>query len=132
MRLFEYIHSKGLVFQDVKPLNIAVGNANENQIFFFDFATSEFYLNSSGEPRKQEKIETFRGTPEYMAYNPLNGYATTRADDLTSFGISLLELNNVDLPWMDKTDDDTDMETAMQIVRDEWDDYGIKVSSLWK
>lgn len=128
IHLFEYIHSRGLVFQDVKPLNMAIGNTNENQIFFFDFSFSEFYVNALGEPKKREETDNLQGTPDYMAWGPLNGFACARKDDLIAFGVVLLRLNNAYLPWMDETDDDTDIETAMQIVREDWEMFGIEVS----
>lgn len=109
---------------------MAIGNTNESRLFFFDFAFSEFYVNDHGEPRKREETEIFQGTPEYMAWGPLKGFKHTRKDDLISFGIVLLRLSDAYLPWMDKTSDSDDMETAIQIVQNDWDTYGIGVSFM--
>lgn len=116
------------MFQDVKPANIAIGNKNANQIVFFDFAFSEFYVNALGEPKKREEANEFNGTPEYMAIGPLNRQTHLRKDDFISLGIVLLELNGVNLPWMDKTNDDDDIYTTMDIVLEEWGKYELEVS----
>lgn len=65
-----------------------------------------------------------------MAWGPLNGLPPTRIDDLISFGIVLLELNNVTFPWMNKISDDEDIETAMEIVRNDWKNVTIEVELL--
>lgn len=128
IRIFQYIHSKGLLFVDVKPENIAIGNTDANRIVFFDFAFSEFYVNALGEPKRREESSAFNGTPEYWPLGPLNGLTHVRKDDLIAFGIVLLELNGADIPWMDKTNDDDDMYTTMDIVLEEWEKHGIEVS----
>lgn len=125
----EYIHSKGLVFHDVKPENIVVDATNESQLFFIDFAFSEFYINAMGESKKREIAPYFNGTPVYMARGPLNRYTHVRKDDLISLGIVLLELNGAYIPWMYKTNDDDDIEATMDIVLEEWAEYGIEVSA---
>lgn len=119
---------KGLLFHDVKPTNIAVGKNNGNRIFFFDFAFSEFHINAMGEPKAREEASEINGTPEYMARGPLNRYTHVRKDDFISFGLVLLELNGVELPWMDSTNEDDDIYRTMDIVLEEWEKYGIDVS----
>lgn len=113
---------------DVKSLNMAIGNLNGNRIFFFDFAFSEFYVDALGAAKKREQTTSYRGTPEYMAWWPLNGFTATRADDLISFGINLLDLNHIELPWLDKTEEDQDIEESMEIVREEWTKKSLEVS----
>lgn len=77
----------------MKPTNIAIGNEDEDEIFFFDFAFSDFHVNAMGESKEREKADISNGTPEYMARGPLNRMTTVRKDDLFSFGLVLLELN---------------------------------------
>lgn len=93
IRIFEYIHSKGLVFHDVKPTNMAIGNIDKNQIVFFDFAFSEFYVNALGESKRREDTDEVNGTPEYMARGPLHRLTQVPKDDFISLGLVLLELN---------------------------------------
>lgn len=93
IRIFEYIHSKGLVFHDVKPQNMAIGNIDKNKIIFFDFGFSQFYVNALGEAMEREDAIDIFGTPEYMARGPLNAKTWVRKDDLISLGLVLLRLN---------------------------------------
>ncbi|XP_055304344.1 uncharacterized protein LOC129569513 isoform X2 [Sitodiplosis mosellana] len=125
IRIFEYIHSKGLLFHDVKPTNIAVGRTNADQIFFYDFAFSEFYVNAMGEPKAREKATELNGTPEYMGRGPLNRNTHVRKDDFISFGLVLLHLNGVRLPWMNLTNEFEDIYQTMDIVLEQWAKYGI-------
>lgn len=124
----EYIHSKGLVFGDLKPENIAVGRDNAHQVFFFDFAFSDFYVNAMGEPKPREKTENPRGTVEFMGKGLLLGYKCVRKDDFTSLGVILLVFNGVQLPWEGKATIDIDVFKAMEIVLADWNKYGLKVS----
>lgn len=127
IRILEFIHSKGLVFHDVKPENIAIGDANANQIFFVDFDFSKFYVNALGEFKEREEASNFSGTPEYMAWGPLNRFTHVRIDDLISLGLVLLQLNGVYIPWMYNTNDDDDIVVIMDAVLEGWNEYGIDV-----
>lgn len=129
LEIFRYIHSKGLVFHDVKPANIGVGYEDKNEIFFFDFAFSEFYVDAFGAPKRRERTTEINGTPEYFALAPLRGYTHMRKDDLFSLGVCLLEMNKADLPWMDKTSLDTDIHEAVDIVLEDWKNVGLEVNS---
>lgn len=117
-----------MLFNDVKPTNIAIGDTDQNQIIFFDFAFSEFYVNAMGEPKLREKTVEFHGTPQYMALAQLKRLTHVRIDDFISFGIVLLELNGVVLPWTNKTNPNDYIYTTMDIVLEEWEKHGIKVS----
>lgn len=114
-----------MVFHDVKPSNIAIGLTNPNQIIFFDFAFSEFYVNAMGESKAREEAPDINGTPEYMGRGPLNRYTHVRKDDFISLGLVLLELNGVELPWMNVTSENDDIYKTMDIVLETWDEYGI-------
>lgn len=127
IRIFQYIHSKGLIFHDVKPQNIAVGDDDENKVFFFDFAFSQFHVNALGETKPRERAMLFDGTPEYFAYGPLNRLSHVRKDDLISFGICLLDLNDAYIPWMDKTHPEDSIYMTMDIVLEHWDQTSIEV-----
>lgn len=121
-----------MIFHDVKPENIAVGENDANKIYFFDFAFSQFHVNAFGEPKPREITYEFHGTPEYFAPGPLNRQTHVRKDDLISFGICLLELNDAYIPWMDKTDGEDTISVAMNLVLGEWKKISIEVSSLFQ
>lgn len=108
---------------------MAIGDSNGNQIFFLDFAFSKIYVNDKGEPKRREETIELCGTPQYMPKGPLKGLTHVRKDDFISFGIVLLELNGVRLPWTDKIDDDDDIEVAMDVVLGYWKKNVIKVST---
>lgn len=126
--MLEYIHSKGLTFHDVKPSHIAIGNDNPNQIFFVGFAFSELYENSLDEFNQRKLAKKIKGTPEYMSKEALKRFEQVPKDDLVSLGITLLELNDANLPWMRKTDDIDDIFIRMNITLEEWENEPLKVS----
>lgn len=116
---------------DVKLANMAIGNDESEQqhkLFFYDFAFGESYVNAMGEPKRREKVDDIHGTPDYFAIEPLRGHTHTRKDELFSFGVCLLEMNNANLPWLEKTKGIQDILEAMRIVLNEWETHGIEVS----
>lgn len=117
------MHSKGLVFQEVKPENIVISDTNENQIFFIDFAFGEFYVNALGEPKKHKVAQVFNDKSAYMTR-----YTHFRKDDLISLGIVLLNLNGVHIPWMYKSNNYNYIEVMMNVVLEDWIKHEIKVS----
>lgn len=122
MNILEYIHSQGIVYHDVKPGNIAIGSTKEtaDQIYFIDFSFSRPYTDEHGNWQRKETIDHF-GTPGYMAPMPLQGYTQVPKDDLIAFGLVLLELNGVVLPWLDPVLKIKGVIKQMNFVSDEWD-----------
>lgn len=130
MEIFEYIHARELVYHDVKPANMAIGNTKEtaDQIFFIDFSFTEPYVDENGNwlPR-QETLDHF-GTPQYMAPKALQGYTQVPKDDLIAFGLVLLQFNGVVLPWLDAVTKIDGFVAQMEYVSDEWDRTDFNVS----
>lgn len=120
-----------MIFHDVKPQNIAVGEDDENKIFFFDFAFSQFYVNALGETKPRERANHFDGTPEYFAFGPLNGLSHVRKDDLISFGICLLDLNDAYIPWFGETNQDDSIYRIMNTVLEHWERSSIEVGRTY-
>lgn len=131
IRIFKYIHSRGLLFHDVKPANMAIGDGPEHQhkIFFYDFAFSEQYMDAMGVPKQRETVDGMDGTPNYFSIEVLHRQSHVRKDELFAFGVCLLDLNNADLPWLEMTDDISDIFNAMDVVLQEWEKHGIEVCS---
>lgn len=115
----------------MKPQNIAVGEDDENKIFFFDFAFSQFYVNALGETKPRERANHFDGTPEYFAFGPLNGLSHVRKDDLISFGICLLDLNDAYIPWFGETNQDDSIYRIMNTVLEHWERSSIEVGRTY-
>lgn len=109
---------------------MAIGNGrrHRNKVFFYDFAFARFYVNEMGEPMQRERTDDIDGSPDYFAIEPLRGYSHTRKDELFSFGVSLLHLNNAELPWLKRTKGVRDIFKLMNIVLAEWEQHGIEVS----
>ncbi|MCH2365870.1 MAG: sigma 54-interacting transcriptional regulator [Planctomycetes bacterium] len=80
----DYIHSRGLVHQDLKPQNILVSeNDGSPRVKLIDFGLSRTTGTESRE---------LSGTIEYLAPEILEGGASTAQGDLYSFGIILYEI----------------------------------------
>lgn len=109
---------------------MAIGDGPEHQhkIFFYDFAFSEQYMNAMGEPKQREKVTGMDGTPNYFSIDVLRRQSHVRKDELFAFGVCLLDLNNGELPWVEKTKGVGDIFEAMEIVLNEWEKLGLEVS----
>ena len=80
----DYIHSRGLVHQDLKPQNILVSESDEGgRVKLIDFGLSRTTGTESRE---------LSGTLEYLAPEILKGEPSTARSDLYSFGIILYEI----------------------------------------
>lgn len=107
---------------------MAIGDGDDrHKIFFYDFAFSKSYLDAMGEPKRREHDDDMNGTPDYFAFEPLRGLTHVRKDELFSFGVCLMDMNNADLPWKEKTTGITNIFKLMDIVRNEWEKHGIEV-----
>ncbi len=79
LRVLEYIHSKHIVYGDIKPLNIMLTG---NKVKLMDFGLSTLAY------KKEERI---KGSPLYMPPEALSG-GTGFASDIFSLGILFYEL----------------------------------------
>lgn len=96
--LLERFHSLGLVYNDLKPDNICVGNfdsnkrvSNQHAIFLIDYGLASRYRvkgADSPNPTKathvKQKTEGFKGNYAYASQNALNLQTTSRRDDILS------------------------------------------------
>jgi serine/threonine protein kinase len=95
--LLKYIHSKGILHQDIKPENILFDKSFEN-IYLIDFGLSTSFLdkNNNHIPSIQK---SFCGTPRYASITSHNFKQQSRKDDLESLCYMLICLYKGDLPW---------------------------------
>jgi serine/threonine protein kinase len=96
----QFIHSKNIVHQDIKPENFLVGNPNSSIIYIIDFGLSKKYRSSrTGKHISFSKTKKFNGTLKFSSINCMKGIEMTRRDDLESTGYMLIYLIRGNLPW---------------------------------
>lgn len=123
----EYIHSKGLVVCDIKPSTVAIGDGNTNEILFFTLVFGESYANAFDSNKQRLNAKHIRGTPEYMSVGMLSKLMPVPQDDLISLGIVLMQLNDADIPSMNKATGQIDLFERLDIILNEWKKHPIKV-----
>ena len=97
----EWIHSKDIVYGDVKPENFLLGLDDPNVIYIVDFGLCKKYRSSkTGKHILPKRRGTFSGTLSYASVNALKGKVLSRRDDLISLGYVLIKLIKKSLPWI--------------------------------
>ena len=95
----EFIHSKNIVYKDVKPENFLIGIKDPNVIYVVDFGLCKKYRSSkTGKHLLPKLTGKFTGTVVYASTNALIGKETSRRDDLISLGYMLIVLLKRNLP----------------------------------
>ena len=95
----EWIHSKNLVYKDVKPENFLIGINDPNVIYVVDFGLCKKYRSSkTGKHLLPKYTGKFTGTVVYASTNALIGKETSRRDDLISLGYMLIVLLKRTIP----------------------------------
>ena len=96
----EWIHSKDIIYRDVKPENFLIGINDPNVIYVVDFGLCKKYRSSkTGKHILPKYTKKFNGTLRYASFNVVKGKESSRRDDLISLGYMLIYLIKRDLPW---------------------------------
>ena len=95
----EWIHSKNIIYRDVKPENFLIGINDPNVIYVVDFGLCKKYRSSkTGKHILPKLTGKFNGTLAYSSSNVLKGKEASRRDDLISLGYMMIYLLKRNIP----------------------------------
>lgn len=102
MVCIEYLHSKNIVYRDLKPENAVV--SEDGYLHMIDLGTAKFLDRESG-----YRTFTIIGTPHYMAPEIIEGKGYGFSSDIWSLGIIFYEMVCGSLPYGEDLDDPYDI-----------------------
>lgn len=98
----EFIHSKDIIYRDVKPENFLFGINDPNVLYIIDFRLCKKYRSSKTGKHLMPKLTgKFNGTLRYASPNAIKGKESNRRDDLISFGYLLIFIYKKELQWQE-------------------------------
>ena len=82
--MLKYLHSKDILYRDLKAENLVFGN--DGFLYLIDFGTCKLLK------KKDELSSSFCGSPEYVSPEMVSGKGYGKANDWWSFGVLLFEM----------------------------------------
>lgn len=102
----DYIHSKNIIYRNLKPENVLLDSKGQIKLIDFSFAKKKVPLTEdTGKGKTYEdhflsaRTFTLVGTPEYLAPELLQGTGHDHAVDIWALGVLLYELNTGKTPF---------------------------------
>ena len=96
----EWVHSKYIVYRDIKPENFLFGKNDPEVLYLIDFGLCRKYKSSKTDKHILPKnLGKFTGTSRYASVYSMAGNEQSRRDDIESIGYMIIFLMKKKLPW---------------------------------
>lgn len=93
-------HDKGYVHGNLKLSNIQFGiGKKSSQLYFNDLIDSVSYLRKGKHFKRQLVINKKTSIHQFMTFDRIQGYESSRRDDMESLLYMLIYLIKGELPW---------------------------------